>query len=381
MRTTSRVMNEFDSDEDVIDRLAAQDYVASREIATTVRVAVTLRKPVLLEGPAGVGKTSLALSLAAALDSDLHRLQCYEGIDETKALYEWEYGKQMLYTQLLREGFGDRFSDLSIEEAVSELAGEESAFFSENFLLPRPILRALLSEEQSVLLIDEIDRADDEFEAFLLETLDDYQVTVPEFGTVSATHPPVTFVTSNNTRMLSDALRRRCLYLYIDYPGPERELEIVLAQAPEAGESLSEDIVAFVSDLRSHDLRKTPGVSETVDWAQTLASLGYDAITREAIETTTGALIKHHADHEAVLATYDEWAEEGGHERSHEHDHGNGHNHGGGHDHDGTHGRSHSYGRSQSDSGSGSSSGRGRASHEYGRSHDHGQSHNRDRNP
>ncbi len=323
-------MRQFDTDDDIITALAGQNYVASREIATTVRMATVLEKPILLEGPAGVGKTSLAISLAAAMETDLHRLQCYEGIDETTALYEWEYGKQMLYTQLLTDQLTDRFGDMSISDAVDELSTEESAFFSENFLLGRPILRALQSAEPAVLLIDEIDRANDEFEAFLLETLDDYQVTIPELGTVSAEHPPITIITSNNTRMLSDALRRRCLYCYIDYPDPERELDVVLTQAPETSQALGEEIVSFVQGLRSHDLRKTPGLSETVDWARTLASLGYDQITREVAENTTGALIKHHADHGAVLAHYDEW--ESG-DRSihsgndHDHDHGQSHDH------------------------------------------------------
>jgi MoxR-like ATPase len=327
-------MRAFDTDEHVIESLAEQNYVASREIATTVRMATVLEKPILLEGPAGVGKTSLALSLAAALETDLHRLQCYEGIDETTALYEWEYGKQMLYTQLLTDQLADRFADTSISEAVEEISAEESAFFSENFLLGRPILRALRSAEPAVLLIDEIDRADDEFEAFLLETLDDYQVTIPELGTVSAEHPPVTIITSNNTRMLSDALRRRCLYCYIDYPDPARELDVVLTQAPETSRALGEEVVSFVQALRSHDLRKTPGLSETVDWARTLASLGYDKITREAAETTTGALIKHHADHGSVLAHYDEWESgdrtvhaAGDHEHGHDQGHGHSHDH------------------------------------------------------
>lgn len=327
-------MSEFDTDDDVISALADQNYVASHEIATTVRMATVLEKPILLEGPAGVGKTSLALSLAAAMETDLHRLQCYEGIDETTALYEWEYGKQMLYTQLLTDQLADQFGELSISEAVKELSAEESAFFSENFLLGRPILRSLRDAESTVLLIDEIDRADDEFEAFLLETLDDYQVTIPELGTVSAENPPITIITSNNTRMLSDALRRRCLYCYIDYPDPERELEVVLTQAPETSQALGREIVSFVQELRSHDLRKTPGLSETVDWAQTLASLGYDQITREVAKNTTGALIKHHADHGSVLAQYDEWESSdhtshaaGGYGHDHDHNHNHDHEH------------------------------------------------------
>jgi MoxR-like ATPase len=332
-------MSTFSSDEDVTARLADEGYVASPEIATTVRVAAALEKPILLEGPAGVGKTSLALALARVLDTDLHRLQCYEGIDETKALYEWEYGKQMLYTQLLRDQLGERFANASIDEAVSEITAEESAFFSENFLLGRPILRALRAEQSSVLLIDEIDRADDEFEAFLLETLDNYQVTIPELGTISADHPPLTIITSNNTRMLSDALRRRCLYLHIGYPDAERELDVVLTQAPEASRSLAEEIVDFVQDLRTRDLRKTPGVSETVDWARTLATLGYESVTREAVETTAGALIKHHADRGAALAGYAEGDGDdgGGHSHSHDHDHGYGsasHSQDHGHDHE-----------------------------------------------
>ena len=239
--------------------LIAQQYIATDEIATVVFLAEQLGKPVLIEGPAGVGKTELSKVWAAAAGRRLIRLQCYEGLDETKALYEWEYAKQMLYTQLLRDKLSEVVSgSLSLTEAADRIAAEEEVFFSERFLLPRPLLQALTSDAPVVLLIDEIDRADVEFEAFLLEVLSDFQVTVPELGTIAAKHHPMVFLTSNNTRELSEALKRRCLYLFLDYPRVEAELDIVRLKVPDLAPQLAQQAVELVHQLRSLDLKKFP---------------------------------------------------------------------------------------------------------------------------
>ena len=234
----------FESIEDVRERLAKQEYVCDRRLATVVYLALKLDKPVLIEGPAGVGKTELAKSLSRAADRSLIRLQCYEGLDEAKALYEWEYGKQLLYTQVLREKIGEVLGPAQgLREAAARLREQEDVFFSENFLVERPILQAITSQTPPVLLLDEIDRADEEFEAFLLEFLSDYQVSIPEIGTVEAEHPPVVILTSNRTRELSEALKRRCLHLQLDYPSPEVELEIVRLKAPGVGDALAKELV------------------------------------------------------------------------------------------------------------------------------------------
>jgi MoxR-like ATPase len=224
----------FNTPADVMDALTRQNYIASMKIATVLYMAEKLGKPVLAEGPAGVGKTELAKVWAAATGRPLIRLQCYEGLDETKALYEWEYAKQMLYTQLLRDKLSDLLAGTTtLAQAADKLAGEEDVFFSRRFLLPRPLLQAILSETPATLLIDEIDRADVEFEAFLLEILSDLQVSVPELGTLVARHPPLVVLTSNNTRELSEALKRRCVYLYLDYPSLEAELRVVRLKVPD----------------------------------------------------------------------------------------------------------------------------------------------------
>src|SRR5512136_783870 len=255
--------------------LEGQGYLPSREIATSVFLAERLEKPLLVEGPAGVGKTELAVALAAATGRRLLRLQCYEGLDEAKAVYEWEYGKQLLYTQMLKERIGDALAGArTLAEAASRLDAEGNVFFSERFLLPRPILQAVTSEVPALLLVDEVDKADPEFEAFLLEVLADAAVTVPELGTLRARHTPRVVLTSNATRELSDALRRRCLHLFIDVPTQERELAIVLARVPEASAELARQAVAAVAALRAMDLRKAPSVSETLDWVRSLVILG-----------------------------------------------------------------------------------------------------------
>ncbi len=287
----------FRDKREVQDCLGKQQYIASDEIATVLFLAERLDKPVLAEGPAGVGKTELAKAWAGASDRELIRLQCYEGLDETKALYEWEYAKQMLYTQLLRDKLSQLLSEAeTLSAAADRLAAEEDVFFSERFLLPRPLLRALTSPHPVVLLIDEIDRADAEFEAFLLEILSDFQVSVPELGTIHARHQPLVLLTSNNTRELSEALKRRCLYLFVDYPTMEQELNIVRLKVPDLNFKLAQQAVQIVQRLRTMDLKKSPSVSETLDWAKALVALNADHMDEQTLNNTITVLLKHESD-------------------------------------------------------------------------------------
>ncbi|HLF88133.1 MAG TPA: MoxR family ATPase [Anaerolineales bacterium] len=287
----------FRSPEELKNCLGDQHYIASDEIATIMYLSQQLGKPLLTEGPAGVGKTELAKAISGATGRELIRLQCYEGLDETKALYEWEYAKQLLYTQLLRDQLQQTLSGAaSLTEAADRLANEEDVFFSMRFLLQRPLLKAILSKEPTVLLIDEIDRADAEFEAFLLEVLSDFQISVPELGTLAAVHRPLVVLTSNNTRELSEALKRRCLYLFIGYPTVDQELAVVRLKVPELNPKLARQAVELVQLLRGMDLRKSPSISETLDWAKALVTLNAKNLDEKTLENTITVLLKHETD-------------------------------------------------------------------------------------
>ena len=272
---------DFTSVDGVEQALARESYLADRGLATAVYLALAMRRPLLLEGEAGVGKTEVAKTLARLLDAELIRLQCYEGIDASQALYEWDYARQLLYARSLQAG--------EVRDRVAELYGPE-------FLLERPLLRALRAGPRAVLLVDELDRADDEFEAFLLEVLSDFSVTVPEIGTIAAEEPPVVVVTSNRTRELHDALKRRCLYHWIDFPSLEREVAIVRLRAPEVSDALARSVADAVARLRELDLLKPPGVAEAIDWARALALLGADGAGGEAARDTLGWALKNHDD-------------------------------------------------------------------------------------
>ncbi len=287
----------FTSIEDVREKLGGQKYISNRDIATVIYLAVKLEKPVLVEGPAGVGKTDLGRVTAAALGREFIRLQCYEGLDEAKALYEWEYAKQLLYTQILKDVMAAELEGAkTLAEAVDRVASQDEVFFSQKFIVPRPLLKAILSEEPSVLLIDEVDKSDPEFEAFLLEILSDFQVSIPELATLKAKHIPLVILTSNNARELSDALKRRCLHLFIDFPEWEQELEIVRLKVPGISERLAEQVVKAVHRIRKLDLKKFPGISETLDWARALVVLNAETLDVETVRDTMNLVLKYEKD-------------------------------------------------------------------------------------
>src|SRR5213082_2292150 len=287
----------LESVQDAADRLRSVGYLPSPEIASCAFLADRLEKPILVEGPAGVGKTELARALAQATGRTFVRLQCYEGLDESKALYEWEYAKQLLYTQLLKDKIAETIAGAStLREAADRIAGADDLFFSERFLLPRPVLAALRSADPALLLIDEIDKADPEFEAFLLEVLADFAVTVPEIGTVRAVHTPRVVLTSNAARELSDALKRRCLHLYIDFPTPQRELEIVRSRVPGVADQQARKVVAAVQAVRKLDLKKPPSISETLDWVRALTILNAATLEPQLVADTLAIILKYEAD-------------------------------------------------------------------------------------
>ncbi len=283
--------------------LADLNYISNHQIATAVFLAYHLDKPVLIEGPPGVGKTELAKSVANILALNCIRLQCYEGLDESKAIYEWKYGKQLLYTQVLKETLGEILEGAKgLTESVAKLHEFGDVFFSEDFLEPRPLLKALKEEAGCVLLIDEIDKSDHEFESLLLEMLSDYQLSIPEIGTIKANpdRKPLVFLTSNNTREISDALKRRCLHLYIPFPDADLESQIVKARVPEVPEELRRQLVTFIQALRELDLKKVPAISETIDWAKTLILLHTESLDSELVKQTLNVILKFQEDIEAV---------------------------------------------------------------------------------
>ncbi len=287
----------FNSVAAVETEFAQAQYIASRQIATSVYLAFNLQKPILVEGPAGVGKTELAKTMAEVLEVPLIRMQCYEGLDESKALYEWKYGKQLLYTQLLKDKLGELMEGAKgLAQSIERLHSHDDLFFSEHFLEPRPLYKALHEEAGCVLLIDEIDKSDQEFEAFLLEVLSDFQVSVPELGTIKATVRPFVFLTSNNTREMSDALKRRCLHLYIPFPDAKLERRILETRVPGLSKSLRNELVAFIQNVRTLELKKQPSVSETIDWAKVLLLLNAEHLNVDMVRDTLNTFLKFEED-------------------------------------------------------------------------------------
>jgi len=292
---------QMDSPAEIRAGFESARYICSEQVATTVYLAYHLQKPVLVEGPPGVGKTELAKTTAHYLSLPLIRLQCYEGLDESKALYEWKYGKQLLYTQVLKDQLGDVLKCAhGLAESVRRLHEFGDIFYSEEFLEPRPLLKAMREHGGALLLIDEVDKADQEFESLLLEILSDYQVSVPEIGTVRAHHTPMVFLTSNSTREVSDALKRRCLHLYIPFPDATLENRIVLSQVPEVADGLRRQMVRFIQELRELDLKKPPAVSETIDWARTLLLLHAHSLDESVVRATLNVLLKFEDDIQSV---------------------------------------------------------------------------------
>tara|TARA_R110002111_G_C5997351_1_gene372679 strand:- start:1293 stop:2234 length:942 start_codon:yes stop_codon:yes gene_type:complete len=291
----------FQSVEEIQQEFESHQYICNTQIATCVYIAHNLQKPVMVEGPAGVGKTELAKTTAEILGVPLVRLQCYEGLDESKALYEWKYGKQLLYTQLLKDKLGDVLDGaVGLSQSMVKLQNHEDLFFSEGFLEPRPLYKALQEEHGCVLLIDEIDKSDHEFEAFLLEILSEFQVSIPELGTLKAKIKPLVFLTSNNTREMSDALKRRCLHLHIDFPDEQLERRILHKRVPELSANLTKEVVSFIQQIRELDLKKAPSVAESIDWAKTLLLLHAEHLDTAMVKDTLNVILKFEDDIAAV---------------------------------------------------------------------------------
>ena len=293
--------DKFTSVDDIQQCFEAAQYICSEQIATCVYIAHNLQKPVMVEGPAGVGKTELAKTTAQILDVPLVRLQCYEGLDESKALYEWKYAKQLLYTQLLKDKLSELLEGATgLEQSMERIHSHDDLFFSETFLEPRPLYKALHEELGCVLLIDEVDKSDPEFEAFLLEVLSEFQVSIPELGTIKAKIKPLVFLTSNNSREMSDALKRRCLHLYVPYPDEKLESRILSSRVPELSDTLRKEVVSFVQQVRELDLKKVPSISETIDWAKTLLLLHSEQLDAAMVKQTLNVLLKFETDIDAM---------------------------------------------------------------------------------
>ncbi len=296
----------IESVDEVTALLESQGYISSTEISTIVYLAFNMKRPILVEGPAGVGKTELAKCLSKALNLELIQLQCYEGLDETKAIYEWEYAKQLLYTQILKEKINEVVGSADdLNESIQRLMNLEDAFFSDHFLLPRPLLKAIRCDERPVLLIDEVDKSDPEFEAYLLEILSTNEITIPELGTQKAKEIPIVFLTSNNVRDLSDALKRRCLNLYVDFPSPELEAKIVEKKFPDLSQKLVKQLVSAIHEIRKLEIKKLPSISETLDWANALLTLQVDEITPADLKKTLGIISKYKTDMDQIMEAAD----------------------------------------------------------------------------